>query len=134
MSDTAAFAYDVAAVDLASGALRWADDDIRVVLVSGRYVPGQSADRSRSDLQSFEVSEPMRMLGRKVDDSGPGRISLRASNLRWPRFSGEFRYAVVFNATSGNLVAYSDLGPQNMSNAAVALSYPEGAVCELVIE
>jgi len=133
MSDTAGFAYDVAAIDLAMGDLRWTDGDFRVVLVSEKYQPRQYADRSRDDLNGGEVTDPVRLPGRQIDAERPGRVCLTASGVRWPKFTGEFRYAVVFNAETGRLVAYSDLGPQKVTNTVPVLDYPDGDVAEFII-
>lgn len=133
MSDTSGFAYDVAAVDLVSGQLSWADGDFRVLLVSEKYQPRQSADRSLDDLNGGAVTEGVRLPQRGIDSERAGRVYLTARGVRWPRFTGEFRYAVVYNADSGRLVAYSDLGPQKVTNAIPVLDYPDGDVCEFII-
>lgn len=134
MSDTAGFAYDVAAVDLATGSLRWADGDFRAILVSEKYQPRQSSDRSLADLNGGAVTEGVRLLGRTVDAERAGRVCLTASGIRWPKFTGEFRYAVIYNADTERLVAYSDLGPQKVTNTVPVLDYPNGDVCEFIID
>ena len=128
-----AFAYDSAAADLARGELSWPDDDVRVVLVNDSYRPRQSSDTTRDDLGAAEVVEPLRLIGRKIDDSEAGRLCLCAGAVRWQAFTGDFRYAVVFNNRSNRLIAYSDLGPQRSTNGIVVLDYPDGEVCELVL-
>lgn len=133
MSDTSAFAYDSAAEALALGELRWTEDDIRVVLVSEQYQPRQSADRSLSDIGSARVNEPVRLLGRQLDRTA-GRVGFKAQGIRFPRYTGEFRYAVFFNARTEQLVAYSDLGPQKVTNILPVVNFPDGEVCEFVIE
>lgn len=133
MSDTAGFAYDVAAVDLASGRLRWAEGDFRVLLVSEKYQPRQSADRTLDDLNDGAVTDGVRLPQRGIDSERAGRVCLTAQGVRWPRFTGEFRYAVVYNADTGRLVAYSDLGPQKVTNTVPVLDYPDGDVCEFII-
>lgn len=134
MSDTAGFAYQAAAVDLALARLDWKNGDMRVVLVSEKYQPRQSQDRSIEDLRGAEVTDPVKVMGRRVDEERAGRVCLQASGVRWPSFSGEFRYAVVFNADTGRLVAYSDLGPQKVTNTVPVLDYPDGDVCEFIID
>lgn len=134
MSDTAAYAYDHAVARFALGEMRWTDGDMRVVLVNASYRPRQSEDRTLSDLRGALVTDPVRLIGRNVDDSSPGRVCLRASGVRFPAFSGEFQYAVIFDARGENLVAYSDLGPQRVTNGVAVVDYPEGEVCEFVIE
>lgn len=133
MSDSSAFAYDAAVADFATGALIWQDDDLRVVLVNSSYRPRQADDKTRSDLGNAEVTEPVRLLGRTVDDSSPGRVCLRGTGVRWAPFTGEFRYAVIYNARSDRLIAYSDLGPQKVTNGVAIVDYPNGEVCEFVI-
>lgn len=127
------FAYDVAAVDLASGELRWAEGDFRVVLVSGEYTPRQSADRSVADLGKARVTEAVRLPGRAIDSERAGRVCLQAGGVRFNRFSGEFQHAVVYNAETERLVAYSNLGPQQVTNTVVVLDYPDKDVCEFLL-
>lgn len=133
MSDTAGFAYDVAAVDLASGQLRWTEGDFRVLLASEKYQPRQSADRSLGDLNGAAVTSGVRITGRAIDSERAGRVCLTASGVRWPKLTGEFRYAVVYNADTERLVAYSDLGPQKVTNTVPVLDWLEGDVCEFLI-
>ena len=134
MSDSSAYAYDAAVADFASGELRWAEDDLRVVLVRDSYRPRQGIDKVRADLRSGEVTQPVRLMGRKVDDSIPGRVCLRGTPVRFTPFSAEFRYAVIFNARTNRLVAYSDLGPQKVTNGIAIVDYPDGEVCEFLVD
>lgn len=133
MSDTSGYAYDVAAVDLASGNLRWVEGDFRVALFSENYNPRQSQDRSLDDLDGNRVTDGVRLSGRKIDSERAGRVCLTAAGVRWPKMTGEFRYAVVYNAETRRLVAYSDLGPQKVTNTVPVLNYPDGDVCEFLI-
>lgn len=129
-----AYAYDVAAELLARGELRWAEDDIVVTLVSSQYQPRQSDDRMLSDLGDAVIGSPVRLLGREVDHDSPGRVCLRGAGLRFPAMTGDFRYAVVYQSRSENLIAYSDLGPQNVTNVTPVVQYPNGEVCEFVMD
>lgn len=133
MSDTAGFAYDVAAVDLATGNLRWTEHDIRAVLVSENYKPRQSQDRSLADLEDNRVSDSVRVGSRAIDSERAGRVCLQGVAERFPRMSGEFRYAVVYNADTERLVAYADLGPQKVTNTTPIVEWLEKDVCELLI-
>lgn len=132
MADTGAFAYDVAAVDLALGDLRWSDGEFGVVLVNSSYQPQQAKDTTLRDVGSARVSDPVPLKGRSVDDAEAGRVCLRASAVR---FSGtfDFHYAVIFNSRTDRLVAYSDLGPQRVTNGIAIVDFPNGEVCEFVV-
>lgn len=127
------FAYDVAAIDLARGDLRWSEGDFRVSLASSEYRPRQSADTSLADLGRSIVTDAVKLPSRAIDSERAGRICLRAGGVRFNKFTGEFRYAVVFNAESERLVAYSDLGPQSVTNTVIVLDYPDKDVCEFII-
>lgn len=129
-----AYAYDIAGVMLAVGELRWSEDDIVVGLVSDEYRPRQAEDRTLSDLGSALVSSPVRLPGRSVDHDSPGRVCLRAQGVRFPQMTGSFRYAVIWQSRSENLVAYSDLGPQSVTNVTPVVGYPDGEVCEFIMD
>ena len=129
-----AYAYDIAAVLLATGELRWSDDDIVVGLVSEQYQPRQSEDRTVGDLGPAVVSTPQRLPSRTVELDSPGRVCLRAQGVRFPRMSGEFRYAVIWQSRSENLIAYTDLGPQSVTNVTPVVGYPDGEVCEFIMD
>lgn len=133
MSDTAGYAFDVAAVDLATGNLRWTEGDFRVALVSEKWTPNQSKNRSTADLGDAQVTQGVRIASRGIDSERAGRVCLTAGGVRWPRYTGEFRYAVVYNADTERLVAYADLGPQKVTNTVPVLDWLEGEVCEFLI-
>lgn len=132
MSDTAGFAFDAAAVDLARGELRWADGDFRVALVSEKWLPNQSQNRSTADLNEARVTQGVKIPNRGIDSERAGRICLTAGGVRWPSFTGEFRYAVIWNADTERLVAYADLGPQKVTNTVPVLNWLDGDVCEFI--
>lgn len=133
MSDTAAYAYDSALARFALGEINWEDDDFQVVLVNKSYQPRQMEDKTLRDLGDARVTEPARLLGRAVDDSVGGRVTLRGSAVRWPAITAEFHYAVIFHTRSEQLIAYSDLGPQRVTNGVAIVDFPDGEVCEFVI-
>lgn len=135
--------YDDAVADFARGELDWERDDIRVCLVTDDYTPSQSSDGTYADLRRFEVPATgsyraggQELTGRLVERSElGGSVRLMGGSVAWRGFTGQFRYAVVCRAgDDGRLVAYTDLGRQEASNARVVLEYDrDGGVAEFVV-
>ncbi len=138
--------YDAAVVDLARGEIDWERDTVKVMLVTSDYVPSQSLDATRADLRRFEVANTgsyrsggSSLSGRDVvrSDLG-GQIRLMGSGVEWAGVTAQFRYAVVYQSNgspeSDRLVAYTDLGAQEATNARVTLEYDrDGGVAEFVV-
>ncbi len=125
--------YDHAIEEWMRGNLDWEADTIRAVLVSDDYTPDQAGDSVRADIGSNDTSSPVTVQGRTIETKAGLTRLLSDGSLRWSQFTGEFRYIVLYadrgSSTTDVLVAFSDLGDQEASNAAILIDYPAG-VCE----
>lgn len=133
--------YDSAVAAFAAGGLRWEGDDVRVMLVTGDYEPDQALHTTVDEVSRFEV-EPTgtyvrggtSVAGRMVARAEfGGEIRLRASSVSWSDLTAEFQYAVLYARDSGQLVAYSDMGAQRVSGAAVTVSYGKDGVAAFML-
>jgi hypothetical protein len=140
MSD--AFMYDNAVAMFTRGELDWPRDSIRLMLVTGDYQPSQASDVSLKDVRRFEVDASgtyqrggAALADRDVARSEAGNdIRLLGGTVRFGGFTGQFRYAIVYQANGSpeldRLVTCSDLGRQEASNARVTVEYGDTPVAE----
>ena len=138
--------YDETVVLFAQGKLDWVNDTYKVLLATDRYVPSQATDRTRRDIGSSEVAAAGSykpggaiLRGRSIDRTGFNTVSLSGGTVEWRDFTGEFRYAVIYQdngaVTDDRLIAYTDLGRQQATNARVMLEYDrDGGVAEFAVE
>lgn len=134
--------YDSAVADFARGELDWERDPVKVLLVSGEYMPSQAQDATRADLRGTEIPATgsykpggKSLPGREVVRSElGGDVRLLGGSVEWTGMTAEFRYAVVVCSKGDRLVAYTDLGRQVASNARVVLEYDrDGGVAEFTV-
>src|SRR5690242_11512567 len=133
--------YDSAVRLLTLGGLDWEGDTVKVLLADDRYEPDQVNDSSRADLLLAEVlpsgtyQSGGAVLSSRQVAMEPNEVLLQGGSVRWYDFTGEFRYAVVYQANNDNdraddlLIAYTDLGLQRATNATVTLDFDSDGVC-----
>jgi len=131
----------------ANGAIDWDTDTIKVMLVTGSYTPDQDAHDFRNDLGANEVAASGTYVAggatigsRSLSiDAASNEVRLIGADVQWTGFTGAFRYAVVYKARGGassadELIAYSDLGAQSVTNATVTLDYDQtNGVCKFTV-
>jgi hypothetical protein len=127
--------YDEAVARFAEGGLDWENDEVRVMLLTGSYVPQQGQHTDRSDVARFEVASSGTyqrggsvLPDRVVERDRSGRVQLLAGGVEFRDFTGEFRYAVTVQE-GGLLVGFTDFGDQSARNASVSIEYTDG-VCD----
>lgn len=110
--------YRTAMALLLSGGVDLDSGDIRVALLGEPYLPVAS-HATFAEVEPYEVSGPgyaaggQALSGRTVeftDDESGETVSLRADDARWAAATFTARWAVVYDAASGMLVALHDLG------------------------
>ncbi len=117
----------------------WVQDEFRVVLVGGDYIPDTMADRTRADLGDHELGTVpgyerggRTLRARTIESADPG-VLFTAGDVVFTGFTGSFRYAVVCQSgptrSTDMLVSYADMGDQTIVNARVVLSYSTDGVC-----
>ncbi len=128
--------YDEAVARFARGELDWENADVRVALVDGRYQPSQSRDATREATRDYEVKGVTLPLRDRAVERGLGNdVKLMGGRVHWTGFTGEFRYAVLYDSVGDSLIAYADLGEQRATNSNVLLEYDrEGGVATFTVE
>jgi hypothetical protein len=128
--------YDSFLTGFARGHVDWEGGNFKVMLVTDDYDPEQADDATIDDVRGYEMRGDgytrggAGLKGRQVVGGFPREIRLDAGVIEWPQLTGQFRYAVVYDADSGALVSYADMGPQVVVNARLSLDYErEGGVC-----
>jgi hypothetical protein len=131
--------YDSAVRRFTERAVDWESDEFKVLLLRPDYVPQQQSDATRDDVRRFEV-DPSGTYERgglplqdRVIEQEFGLIRLQAGSVKCERFTGVFRFVVIYQPGGGEwLVAYTDFGDQAARNATVSVSYGAG-VCEFEV-
>ena len=131
----------------ANGAVDWDTDTIKVGLYTASYTPDQDAHNFRDDLGANEVANSGTYaaggatIGSRsiTTDAASNEVRLLGGDVQWTGFTGAFRYAVVYKARGGassadELIAYSDLGAQSVTNATVTLDYDgTNGICRFTV-
>ncbi len=136
---SSATVYDSFLAGFARAAFDWEGDQFSVVLVSGEYQWDMN-HTTRSDLGEYELGTMpgyerggKQLRNRSIEGVAPNGVRLAAGTVGWQNFSGEFRYAVIFqntgNRSSDILVACTDLGEQKLKGANIVISYDQDGVC-----
>lgn len=101
-----------------SKGIDWMNDQIRVALLDGSYLPDQDAHKVVADLAG-ELSgggyARVTLAGKSTVYDGPSNtLTLTAADLVFPALTGTFRFAVIFadtgSADTSPLVGYTDFG------------------------
>jgi hypothetical protein len=131
--------YDSAVRRFTERAVDWESDEFRVLLVRPDYVPQQQRDATRDNVRRFEAAPAGTYergglpLEDRVIEQELGVIRLQAGSVECERFTGVFRFAVIYQPGGGEwLVAYTDFGDQAARNATVSINYGAG-VCEFEV-
>jgi hypothetical protein len=129
------------------GRVDWDTDVIKVLLLTGSYTPDQDLHDFRDDLGANEVAASGSYVAggatvgtRSIVTDGPtNEVRLIGADVQWTGFTGAYRYAVIYKSRGGaasadELIAYSDLGAQSVTNATVTLDYDQtNGMCKFTV-
>lgn len=121
-----------------NGAVDWDTDTIKVMLMTASYTPDQDVHDFRDDLGANEVAASGSYVAggatigsRSISyDAASNEVRLIGGDVAWTGFTGAFRYAVVYKSRGGaasadELIGYSDLGAQSVTNSTVTIDYDQ---------
>jgi len=121
MTATAWTVYDSFMLEKNDGTQDLDDDTFYVTLFTSTYSPSTSGDTTYAGL-SNEVAEANGYLTGGVSvapslDQAPGITTFGTANASWLAAGGNIvcMYAVIYNSTTGGLVAYTQLDPSDVT-------------------
>ncbi|HEY4546670.1 MAG TPA: hypothetical protein VIG90_09630 [Pedomonas sp.] len=120
--------YNSALEDLAKGAINFATDSFKLILVDASYVPNKDTQSKRSQVTGEVVGAGYAAGGKTVTatvarDDANDRVDVTFSSVTWADSTITARGAVIYKsrggaATADELVAYCDFGANVSSTGA----------------